>query len=391
MESNFNNNWEEFGREPSEGLWDRIEATLDEKKKKKPLFIWFYYGLSACFIVWISGIGLFDNKQSNYTQSIFEHNQLIDTEVLSNFKKTEENNPTSNESISKEKSDISGKKPINIGNINDLNSYQFIEYRMPILISSGDSETLHEKVKDSEDTAIPSNTLPSNKDDLVIQATEKDSTVTSRNSCKKEKGKRFEFGVNYAVNMSNAHYVLNTDPNNSMPYTADLGSSTIENTMLTPGTKYYRLITPLYISLAGSYFINEYWRLDTEIGYNRINYRVYNEESKLISDGLFMSTFSFPLLISYEQRLFSSKHHLQYGTGIVNDFSFGKMNSGSELYYGLAVYARMGYAFRFGACEQWKVSGNISYRNTIYNRSNQPPPLHNKSLFGLQFGISRMI
>lgn len=50
MESELKDRFDAFRSNPTDGLWNRIESTLDQKPQRKPLFWWMYYGLSLIHI-----------------------------------------------------------------------------------------------------------------------------------------------------------------------------------------------------------------------------------------------------------------------------------------------------------------------------------------------------
>ncbi len=385
MESKFKNQWEDFGSKPSQGLWDRIEETLDEKKKRKPLLIWFYYGLSACFIAVLATQMVTESINGNQTAA--NQTQHVD---LNTVQSNLEN------SISTDKVDKLPTEPKKKTNINQQNHQQREQKKSRLVVPNKEDEVdriiMMELIETTIETTLkPNDSQNLNTDSTITQNTQtNDSLVPCLPPCKKQRKNRFELGLTVTIGSSLLESI--NLPTTTVSQYADISNSIpVENSISVPGNYNYRIYNPLNIHIKSAYYFSERWRLDAELGYSRFQYRITNESDSLISRGTYLSSFSIPLSVNYERTLSSSKHAVQLGAGLIQDISPEQWNSFSVIYYGTSLFSQLGYSYRFGECEVWRLSANINIRRLMYENRSQASLLFQKQIYGIQLGVSRLL
>lgn len=402
MESKLKDRFEEFGSEPTNDLWDRISNTLDEKNRRKPVFIWIFRSLAGIFILGFLALGIFNKESEKISQNTNESYQR--------HSKSDVNSVNANEVNKQKKEEKTDDKSST--NSSSLNSNSTISYSDKEIRTSRQktnnlisipSSTINEKVveKNYDIEIIPEVnnttivTLDLKKDSIFVNDKHvlselspiKSDSLSDATKFKKP-SKRFEIGLSYSYYLGQIRDYSSIQ-NSSFENYSDVSSfPNNPDTQPISNANYYRIAAPLNVHVHFSLFLNNKFRLDSELGYSRFTAYYLDSSKTVISTMPVIQSVSIPLGISFNQQIRSSNHYLQVGIGIVNDLSPKNWNQSNSFYYALSTQARVGYSYYIGKNENWKMFTNLSWRYSFYEQ--QKHSLINKrNLFGMQFGFAR--
>jgi hypothetical protein len=114
----FQETFKDFEETPNDAVWERIEAQLKEKKKRRVIPIWWRYAGVAAVLLLLLTIG---NSYFNNTVSTDEK-QIVDTEENTNLNQTGSENTTGNYNNSSTTNDIKNTEAITNNNTSERDS-----------------------------------------------------------------------------------------------------------------------------------------------------------------------------------------------------------------------------------------------------------------------------
>lgn len=417
MGSDLNKRFEKFGSAPTDELWSRIESSMDEKKKRKPLFGSFYYSIAAIFSIGIATL-YFNYPANDLTRNstMTKENVSVETkttlkQIVKTTKKEDYKNPSvaENNSTNKNIADknagltihtntfLKKQTPKSIAknhmafetkdrtNVNDNYSVQDQLNIVSLAIANetvtviNPDDTLNRKESDS----IKSDNLESAKSNLSSIEIAKDTARTA-------KERRFEIGLSYSW-FSGFQKLISTNNDSYADYNNVVPGNLNSNESFEPSdSTFYSIQIPFNTHLNFNYYINSKWRLDSEFGYSQFRYNYFNQENNKKEGSPIIHSISIPLSLSYIAYIHGTNHSLSISGGFINDFSTPNWNKSNLSYYGLSSQIKMGYAYNFSPLQAWRAYFNIGVRNSIFESKVNKSSFSNRNLYGLQIGVVRI-
>ncbi len=426
MESNLKNRFDGFGAAPTNELWDRIETTLDEKQRRKPLFWWVYYGIAAIFVVGLV-VTQFQNPeltknekdarlsevnaQKGAGSSIkpeVHANQKLDTSKIGTGKAADStSSANANKHPYKRSEENQLKKVITAGDESSQKGNNKTRKTPVTPPKEEETNVLMELVPNewegsttNEDVVVPQNDLAQESDEVPTQqekdtndvAVTKDSTNVDPIPLEilpvikePKSNRRFEIGISYSWLTGQRKPISSSA---SATYNMVVPGET-DPIVPEANTKFYSVTIPINLHVNYGYYFNSKWRLDSELGYSQFHFIHLDKYNNKLAHFTRIRSISIPVFISYISTFKNPRHTLNYGVGVGNDLSFANWNASNRFYYGLSAQLRIGYGYYFGTSHNWKASINFVMRQTVYEAAVQKSSFNNRLLYGGQIGVSR--